>query len=240
MKILLVEDDAVSLKLVSTVLEKEDYEIIIAKTGKDALGLLKTDTDIEIIVSDIMMPEMDGFKLLNYVKSSPKLMRMPVILTTAMNDKSTVIKSIEMGAAGFVTKPIDQKALLAQVKKAVESIPGSILVVDDEDLIRNVLSRIITRAGFKTTLVSNGDDALSALEKQKISVVLSDMKMPGMSGLELLEKVKEKFPKIPVLVMSGNQSEFNKNNLISAGADGYIEKPFNNTDIILKLRSLIK
>ncbi len=241
MKVLVVEDDQVSQKLTVKVLEKNNYEVFTVETGKDAVKFLETgEEQIDIVISDIMMPVMDGFNLLSYMKADIRLRRIPVILCTALNDINSVKRALTLGAVDYVTKPIDANTLLAKVRNAEKRVPGAVLVVDDEDLLRGLLSKIIMRDGLKVLQASSGKEALELLDKNNITVVLSDIVMPEMNGLELLVEVKEKNPTMPVVLVTGHGSEYSKDDILAAGADGFISKPFKNAEIISRIRPYFK
>ncbi|MEA1979565.1 MAG: response regulator [candidate division Zixibacteria bacterium] len=235
MEILVAEDDAVSLRIIVSILKKQGYDIITAINGRDAIEYLNKEGLVDLIISDIMMPEIDGLGLLNYVKSNKKFKNIPVILTTALNDQKTVMKAMKIGVAGFLVKPFTKEILIPKINNIIDSLPGSILIVDDEDVIKTLLKRIIENDGYKVVNASNGNEALDIIEKQNISVVVSDIKMPGMSGVELLKAIKSKYVQMQVLLMTGNSLEFSKEKAMASGADGFIAKPFNSIEILEKI-----
>jgi len=240
MRVLVVDDDTVSLKLVVSILEKNNLETVPKVSGKEAMNYLQKGEQVDLIISDVMMPGIDGFQLLRFVKTDRRLRRIPVILCTTLNDKRSVIQGRELGVTDYIVKPVDAKVLLSKVQKALEAIPGAILVVDDESLIRNLLSQIIQREGYEVLTTDSAGDALELMESKKVAVVLSDIKMPKMNGLELLATIKKKYPKTPVLLMTGHAGEYPKDDVLAAGADGYITKPFRNTQIAAKIESFFK
>ena len=237
MKILVAEDDTISLKILESVLTKKGYDVVSAVTGREAIVLLKQQIDVDIIISDIMMPDVDGMGLLKYIKANKKYQKTPVIFTSSLNDKQTIVKAMQLGIFGYIVKPINADALLAKVNEAEESLPGAVLVVDDEMLIRKLLEKVVVRDGYKVVTAANGNEALEVLEKEKISVIITDVKMPEMTGPELLIEVKERYPAKPVLLMTGLGLEFTKEEAIASGADDYITKPFKNVEILQKVRN---
>jgi len=240
MKVLVVEDDSIAMKLAATTLEKHDYEVVTASTGKEAVSLLEKKEQVDIIVSDVMMPVMNGFHLLSYLKADARLAGIPVVLCTALNDINAVKKGMELGAVGYVTKPIKPGVLVEKVQAAAEKIPGAVVVVDDEDLLRELLTRALTRDGIKVLPAESGSKALELIEENKTMLVLSDIKMPQMDGLELLVNIKEKYPNLPVFLMTGHGGEFNRDQVLAAGGDGFITKPFRNTEIIRQIRPFMR
>lgn len=240
MNILVVEDDPISLKLLEKTLAEGGYNVSTATSGKDAINFLERNSPVDIIVSDIRMPVMDGFHLLAYLKAEAKYSRIPVILCSSLSDAESVQKCAELGAVGFMVKPIESDRLIEKIKAAESKVPAAMLVVDDEELIRSLLKRMLEREGLKVFLAESGKEALELLRSQKIKVVLSDIVMPNMNGLELLIRIKEEFPKTKVFLVTGHGGQYGKDTAMSAGADGYISKPFTSSEIIRKIRRYIK
>ena len=239
MKVMVVEDDPVSLELIQTILKENDYEVVTAESGGEAITMLKAEEPVDIIVSDIMMPVMSGFQLVTYLNADAQFKKIPVILCSALNDIESVKKGLNLGAVDYIVKPVDATILLDKVRKASKKVPGSVLVVDDEELLRGLLQRILTRYGIKVLLADSGKQALEMMKTNKITAVLSDIAMPAMDGFELLAYVKEFDMSIPVLLMSG-RSEYNRNDVVTAGAEDFITKPFNNVEILDRIRPFMR
>ncbi len=108
-----------------------------------------------------------------------------------------------------------------------------ILVVDDEVMMRNLLLKILESEGYQITLASSAHDALEKLEKNKFDLMLSDVKMPGMNGFELLEEVKKKWTDMAVIVMTGYGDAYSVKEALLKGADEYLSKPFKSHEVSL-------
>ena len=108
-----------------------------------------------------------------------------------------------------------------------------ILVVEDEAMMRNLLLKILESEGYRVTLASSASEALEILEKDKYDLLLSDVKMPGMNGFELLETVKSKWSDIAVIVMTGYGDAYSVKEALLKGADEYLSKPFKSHEVSL-------
>lgn len=115
MKILIVEDNAVNSRILELSLQKHNYQTITAQNGKEALDRLKADTDVQLVVADIMMPEMDGIELLTTMQEQPELESIPVIMCTALGDKEMALRAAKLGCEHYLLKPIDPRDLVARV-----------------------------------------------------------------------------------------------------------------------------
>lgn len=232
MRILLAEDDPISRKLISTILVDNGFQVVALSSGQRAAAYLESNELVDIILTDISMPVMNGYDLLAYLKADTRYSRIPVILCSSEHDLETVKKGLALGAADFLTKPIEPKALLDKIQKTSKDVQDAVLVVDDEKLLRDLLSQILRRDGLRVLTAADGCEALEVLETNRVSLVISDIAMPQMDGIELLGTIKERHPHLPVLLVTGNVSKYDKENTLKNGADGYIAKPFKNTEIL--------
>lgn len=115
-----------------------------------------------------------------------------------------------------------------------------ILIVDDDPIVLAVIQSIITAHGFPTATASDGQQALEALHKDRFSIVISDINMPVMNGMELLRHVKAEFPKIGVIVVTGFSEDYSYVEVINAGAIDFLTKPFNGPELLAKLQRVIR
>ncbi|MEE9554269.1 MAG: response regulator [candidate division Zixibacteria bacterium] len=108
-----------------------------------------------------------------------------------------------------------------------------ILVADDEVMMRNLILKILESEGYQISMVSSGDEAMTVLEKENFDLLLTDVKMPGMSGFDLLKTVKDKWPDMAVIVMTGYGDAYTVKEALLLGADEYLSKPFKGHEVSL-------
>jgi len=173
MSILIVEDNQVSAKIIEVHLQKNDYETMVAPTAKRALEYLMSSSHIELIISDIVMPEMDGLQLLGKIKERPEWRDIPVIMCSSLADLETVKKAVKAGCRNYLIKPIERRDLLKKVHDALKQN-------------RAVLSNkkeVITRLGLNEetyeevvgAFFSMVSDKIIQLEKQMVGGTESEM-----------------------------------------------------------------
>jgi len=109
----------------------------------------------------------------------------------------------------------------------------TILVVDDEAMIRNLLEKILAKEGYKILLAKDGQEALDIINTKKVDIVISDMKMPRMNGLDLLKTLKRERPEIGVVIMTGYGDTYTVKDALLLGADEYITKPFKSYEMLM-------
>lgn len=115
---------------------------------------------------------------------------------------------------------------------------ASVLIVDDEQFIRQILCRIVSREGYAVGEASDGEDALKKMEQDKYDIVISDIRMPQMDGMELMEQIHKRHPGTAVVLITAYAGEYNSETALAAGADSYITKPFKNIEIARTLMSV--
>jgi len=133
MAILIVEDNPITSKMLQYNLQKQGYETIAAYTGTEALEYLDTVPDVQLILTDIIMPGMNGLDFLRKIKQRPELKEIPVILCTAIKEKEFVQKAAELGCTHYMTKPLNLESLLRKTAKILKKEKS---ILQDKNKIR--------------------------------------------------------------------------------------------------------
>jgi hypothetical protein len=115
-KVLLVDDDARNLFAITTILEQHEMKVVYAENGQEALGKLSENDDIDIVLMDIMMPEMDGYEATRRIRANSRFEKLPVIALTAKAMQSDREKCIQAGASDYITKPVDPDQLVSLLR----------------------------------------------------------------------------------------------------------------------------
>jgi adenylate cyclase len=200
--VLVVDDDASVRGLLAKTLEKEGYRVIPAANGVEALALARQHKP-QAITLDVMMPQLDGWGALKELKADAALRDIPVIMVTVLNERGM---AIPLGAADFMTKPIDRQRLMAILREHCAGPGGaSILVVEDDPPTREALCRSLTSMGHVAHEAVNGRSGLDWLAANRApSLILLDLMMPEMDGFEFLRELRKKpiFVDVPVIVVT--------------------------------------
>lgn len=117
---------------------------------------------------------------------------------------------------------------------------GKVLVVDDEEAVRNLLKRALEEAGYHVTTAADGEEALDKVSRREIEVMLLDIRMPGLSGMDVLRKVMEGYPDTSVVMVSAVADATTAVEAMKAGAYDYVTKPFNLQDVTLRVRNALE
>lgn len=110
---------------------------------------------------------------------------------------------------------------------------ATILVVDDEEMLRNLLRKILVKEGYRVLTSSSAPEALEKLSSESIDLVISDVQMPEMDGFELLKALKKDYPQIGVIVMTAYGDAYTVRDALLLGADEYITKPFKSFEVVM-------
>lgn len=267
-KILVVDDDLSYAGLLSGILGRGDFELETAHDGESAVEKVKTFKP-DAILLDIVMPGMDGYEVTKRLKGAWETSVIPIILMTGVGDASDKVKGLEAGADEFIIKPVDRIELLARVRflvklkklqdrmrsteervdrpsSAAATASGNgkntILIVEDDVKTANVYELLLRSKGFKTLIAHDGGDAIAIVEKDLPDLVLLDLMLPGMDGLEILARLKASplLMKIPVIICSIIPHSETRVKAIDTGADDYLIKPVNHREMLARINAAIR
>ena len=202
-KILVVDDSRDFCSNLADILQLKDYAVATACDGFAALELAKQN-HFDVVIMDIKMPVMNGVDAFKRMKSiAPDT---AVIMLTAYAMEELIKEALREGAFGFLTKPLDIEKLLVLIARAIPDGPLVMVVDDDEELCANV-SDILSNKGYRVSVVHDGDRALDKARENNFDVLLLDMKLPPMNGLETLIAIRDFRPNVMVIVITGYATE---------------------------------
>lgn len=195
-KILIVDDDEETLTWMAAALESAGHVVRTGSSGRAALQVIEVWKP-DLILSDVLMSEMDGFAL-------SKLTRRRGIPTVFVSITKREAEAILHGVAGYVEKPVTAAELRAAVNRVLGDAPGgAILIVDDDPMVREIF-RSVLEPRFSVLEAENGKRALEILEGQAVRLVITDIHMPVMNGVELVRAMRRdpRLCDLPVVVQS--------------------------------------
>jgi CheY-like chemotaxis protein len=197
--ILVVDDDPKMVAILSKYLNEEGYATIGATSGSEALKLAAKYKPFAITL-DIIMPDIDGFEVMQQLKANVVTRDIPVIIVSVSDDKET---GLALGALGYISKPVNRELLVAEINNLAKSV-RTIMVTDDNNFELDQMSQILETAGFKTLLAHSGVECLQKLEEEIPDLLILDLVMPETDGFEVLDRIRKK-PKtqnLPVIIVT--------------------------------------
>jgi signal transduction histidine kinase/DNA-binding response OmpR family regulator len=202
--ILVVDDDASVRQLIARHLEQEGWKTVQASNAADALQLARESRPM-LITLDIMMPEASGWWVLEKLKEDPQTAGIPVLVVTIVEDQRLVFA---LGASDYLGKPYDRSALIAKIHRLLPQLDGKrVLVVDDDPDARAMLAKILKEERAEVVAAASGDEAMSVIAQAPPDLVLLDLMMPGMSGFEMVARLRAQpvGANIPVMIVSAKE-----------------------------------
>jgi PAS domain S-box-containing protein len=222
--VLVVDDDPTVRGLLAKTLEKEGYRVVSASNGVEALALAREHRP-QAITLDVLMPQMDGWGALKELKADAGLRDIPVIMVTVLNERGM---AIPLGAADFVTKPVDRQRLAAILREhCAGPSSASILVVEDDQPTRDTLCRSLASMGYVAHVAVNGRSGLDWLANHPApSLILLDLMMPEMDGFEFLRELRQRpaFVDVSVIVLTAKELTAEDVRMLSGQTERIIAK----------------
>ncbi len=185
--ILIVEDDADIARLIQVYLRRAGYRTIIATDA--ASGLLRARDDApDLITLDVMLPDADGFTLLEWLKRDPATREIPVVMLSMLPDEGT---GERLGAVDYIVKQTREQALVNRIGEVLRNRPSpTVLVADDDTDIRGLFARHLRSAGYAAIEASSGREVLALLETHDVDLLLLDVSLPDMDGIDTLSALR--------------------------------------------------
>ncbi|MFM2314730.1 MAG: hypothetical protein RLZZ04_4006 [Cyanobacteriota bacterium] len=202
--VLVIDDDPTIHDLVRRFLSKQGFKILTANSGEEGLRLAKTLRP-QAITLDVMMPGMNGWSVLTALKANPQTADIPVVMMTMVDDQNL---GYALGAAEYLLKPVQVKQLGTILDKYKPDLTSnSILVVEDDSDIREILCRQLKKQNWEVIEAENGSQALMKLADYTPAMIISDLMMPEMDGFELVHQLRqhEQWRAIPIVILTAKE-----------------------------------
>ena len=205
--VLIVEDDENFAGHLMDLARERGFKAILANNGVDAFELAK-NMQPHAVTLDLGLPDMDGWVLLDQLKHHPQTRHIPVHLISGAEEANR--RGLEQGALAVLKKPVsseDLNGLFSGLHSFLEKRVKNLLVVEDDLQQRNSIVELIGDGDVKTTAVASGQQALNELETSPYDCIVTDLKLPDMTGFELIRQLKERpsLQRIPIVVYTGKE-----------------------------------
>ncbi len=216
--LLVIDDDPIARDVVERLMRREGFRVETASGGHAGLDRAKAIRP-DVIILDVMMPDLDGWSVLQRLKVDPALAEIPVVMLTMVDDKG---RGFTLGASDYLTKPIDRDRLSAVLRKHIKEQPFSILVVEDDGTTQEMLRKLLNSEPCQLMEAENGRDALRVIEESSPNLILLDLMMPEMDGFEVVDRLRhdERWQSIPIVVVTAKDLT----NEDRARLNGYVEQ----------------
>ncbi len=233
--ILLVDDDKATHDVVKRAIRKEGHTVYSAFDGDEGVDQARKFKP-KLILLDVLMPGRDGWSVLKEIKNDKNLKDVPVVITSVLNEESL---ASSLGADDYMKKPIDRTFFLNIVKRYITEKDQKVLVVDDDENTRDLLTKILNNEGYMSIDAKNGEDALERV-KEKPDLIVLDLDMPRMDGFEFIERSRTEGMKIPIVVFSGKDITAVEEKMLSKYTEGIVKKESKVESLVKEVNQILK
>jgi PAS domain S-box-containing protein len=260
-KVLVVDDNYTNRRILQGMLARWEMKVTLVEGGEEALAELSRAREAGepygLILTDLLMPKMDGFGLIELIRQRPNLSTATIMMLTSAGQRGDAAHCRELGVAAYLMKPIRQSELREAIARVVGAreqqhavplitrfslatalAPATclrVLLAEDNLVNQKVVTHLLEKRGHRVVVASNGREALDALEKETFDLVLMDVQMPDMDGLEttaaIREKEKESGAHQPVVALTANAMKGDREQCLVAGMDSYLTKPIRSDEL---------
>jgi PAS domain S-box-containing protein len=258
LRVLVVDDNATNLRILTEMLNHWGVTPQPVSDGMAALALMRKawqeGRPFELVVMDGHMPEMDGFEVVKRIRANPQLASATIMMLTSSGFRGDAARCRDLGISAYLVKPVRQAELLDSVLRVVggQQRPASallitrhtlresaksyrILVAEDNEVNQVFVRRLLSKAGHSVAVANNGREAVAAIEHGTFDVILMDVQMPEMGGLEATALIREHEKgtgqHLPIIAMTAHALRGDKERFLAAGMDGYVSKPARPDDL---------
>ncbi len=265
LRVLVADDNATNRRILDEMLRSWRMEPTVVDGGPAALAevqrTLAADGPYPLAVLDVMMPDMDGFTLARALRQLPGMATTAIIMLSSGGQPEDAVRCREADAAGYLIKPIKPSELLDKILSVLGVQPEDepapavvacaqaarrqlrILLAEDNDVNQRLVVRILEPRGHSLVVVSNGEEALAALEHDAFDVILMDVEMPGMDGLQATAAIREREQvhggHVPIIAMTAHAMAGDREQCLEANMDGYIAKPLRPHELIAEVEGAV-
>src|SRR5712691_938874 len=238
-RVLVIDDDATARELIADHLKAEGFSVVTAAGGVEGLKLAKKLRPTAITL-DVMMPDLDGWSVLAALRQDPELADIPVIMVTIMDEHR---RGIALGAAGYLTKPIDRDRLHRLVTRFRAQVPPTrVLLVEDDAVQRERMRGWLEGPQWTVREAENGREALKRIQETKPDVILLDLMMPEMDGFAVVAALQKEagWQDIPVIVITARDLDANDRERLNSGVKSVLVKDtFRPAELVEGIRRLV-
>jgi len=223
-RILVVEDDANAYDLIASALRSAGYSTARARYGEEAIKLAG-DLKPLAITLDLVLPGIDGWEVLKRLKARDDTRDIPIVIISVVENRDL---GIALGADDYFVKPVDRERLLGRVRTLASRGESHrrLLLIDDDAAVHSLLDAELSTAGFLIESAFTGEQGLLAARESVPDVIILDLMMPGMSGFEVADSLKEDplTANIPILVLTSKEISADERRDLQTKVTSFVQK----------------
>ncbi len=237
-RVLVVDDDISFAESLTDILTEKGYIAVAVNSGEEALEKIKK-RPFDVVLMDVKMPVMDGMQTFKEIKKLDR--STTVIMMTAYSMDDLVHDALKEGAYGVLRKPLDIEQVIRRIE--ISKAGGSLtMIVDDDPNIRTSLKDILEEKGYVATVAADGKEAIAIAKERPEDIVIIDMQLPFLNGLETFSELKKINPEIRAIIITAYKEEMKDlvEQALAGGAYACIYKPFDPQKIVEMVEEIAK
>lgn len=240
--IIVVEDDPSTAELLMLYLAQGGYRVAHAYDGNKAIEKIKELKPFAVLL-DVMLPEKDGWEILQEIKSDPELKEIPVIICSVIDNAEL---GFALGASDYLVKPVDKITLLNKLEELSfltkkRKKPINVLCIDDNQEVLELLSSILDAEGYNVITANSGKDGVEKTLSYRPDLIILDLMMPDIDGFEVTQKIKNNpsTKDIPILILTAKDLTVEDKLRLAGKIENYLRKKhFTKEDLLMHIRDL--
>jgi len=260
-RVLVVDDNRTNQRILEGMLKRWEMKVTSVEGGEEALAQLcaarEAGQPYGLVLTDMHMPGMDGFALVERIRERPELSTATIMMLTSAGHRGDAARCHELGVSAYLLKPIRQ----SELREAVARVLGAreqrgaiplitrfslhdarepaaslrVLLVEDNAVNQRLASRLLEKRGHSVEVAGNGLEALEALEKESFDLVLMDVQMPVMDGFEATAAIRKKEGgsgiRVPIVALTAHAMKGDREKCLAGGMDRYLTKPIRSQEL---------
>jgi signal transduction histidine kinase/DNA-binding response OmpR family regulator len=262
--VLIVDDNGTNRRILEETLRRWSVKTKLASSGTEALDFIfeaaRLEQPFDVALLDVHMPEMDGFTLAERIRQARGVSQPTILMLSSADQARDAKRARELNVSAYVVKPVSQGELFAALGRALgaraveraagrpEAIPHArrslrVLLAEDNRVNQVLATRLLERAGHRVVLAENGVAAVAAFEREQIDLILMDLQMPEMGGIEATTQIRRieagTGRRVPIVALTAHAMQDDRERCEQASMDGYVTKPLHREILFGEIERLV-
>jgi signal transduction histidine kinase/CheY-like chemotaxis protein len=266
--VLIVDDNLTNRSILEKMVTRWGMKPLLAESVRAAIAILEQAEErelrLDLVLLDVCMPEMDGFSFCEHIRKKPEMTGLTVMMLSSAARREDAVRCRELGVAAYLTKPLGQKELketiesvlarrarkgaaVTDTRRAQLRMPSEsmrVLLAEDNEVNQRLATALLKKHGHTVSIARDGAEAVSAFEAEQFDLILMDIQMPVLSGLDAAATIRAKEQitggHIPIIALTAHAMSEDRQRCLQAGMDEYVSKPIEIKTLLLAIDAVVR